>query len=143
MSVTSVSGGERFAGMTDIGTLSEFTSGEIALRVVHGREVAVIRWDDEIFVIGNSCPHQGGSFCRGHLGPLITGKCDGELTHDRDRLMIGCGWHGWEFDLRTGSCLWDESVHVRLYRVEIVEGRVLVGSKGSRSARRARAELGR
>ena len=33
--------------------------------------------------------------------------------------MIACPWHGWEYDLRTGECLWNPRYRVRVYAVEI------------------------
>jgi nitrite reductase/ring-hydroxylating ferredoxin subunit len=41
--------------------------------------------------------------------------------------VIACGWHGWEFDVRTGSAVVTGSRYkVRTYSVRVEDGRVLV-----------------
>jgi nitrite reductase (NADH) small subunit len=121
--------------LVDVGAVDDFEPGVIALREFRGREVAVVRWSDEIFAVGNDCPHQGGPLCHGHVFPYMEGHADGELVSNADRPVIACSWHGWEFDLRDGSSVWDDSVRVRVYKVEIVGDRVLLGSMGARRAR--------
>ena len=62
------------------------------LVTVNGTDVVLFRrrdqttGGDEIFAIGNECPHQGGNLCDGWI--------EGEI--------VTCPLHGWEFDLRTG-----------------------------------------
>ena len=54
------------------------------LVTVNGEDVVLYRRPDEIFAIGNECPHQGGNLC------------DGWIEGD----ILSCPLHGWEFDLR-------------------------------------------
>ena len=65
------------------------TPGKGVRASVNGRDVAVFRRGEEILVIGNDCPHQGGSLC------------DGWVEGD----IVVCSLHGWEFDMRTGACM--------------------------------------
>jgi nitrite reductase/ring-hydroxylating ferredoxin subunit len=75
-----------------------------------GRAIAVFRIDAEIHAVENTCPHEGN--------PLIEGEIlGGNLT---------CAYHGWTFDLATGSCLLGEEA-VRRYPVEVRDGLVLIG----------------
>ena len=78
-----------------------------------GRAIAVFRLDTEIHAVENTCPHEGN--------PLIEGEIlGGNLT---------CAYHGWTFDLATGSCLvGEEAVH--RYPVEVRDGLVLIGLGG-------------
>ena len=69
--------------------LAELPPGKTALVSISGVDVAMFRRGDEIFAIGNECPHQGGSLC------------DGAVEGD----IVICPLHGWEFDLRSGACM--------------------------------------
>jgi nitrite reductase (NADH) small subunit len=75
-----------------------------------GHAIAVFRVDGEIHAFENTCPHEGN--------PLIEGDIlGGNLT---------CVYHGWTFDLATGSCLVGEEP-VRRYPVEVRDGVVRIG----------------
>lgn len=61
-------------------------------RVVHlpdGAEIALFHVNGQIYALDNACPHQGGP-----LG-------EGEIENG----CVTCPWHGWQFDIATGSCL--------------------------------------
>jgi hypothetical protein len=41
--------------------------------------------------------------------------------------ILACPWHGWEFDVRDGHCLWNRGYHLRTYTVEEdADGNVLI-----------------
>jgi nitrite reductase/ring-hydroxylating ferredoxin subunit len=54
-----------------------------------GTEIAVFLVDGNVHAFANACPHEGN--------PL----CEGEILGD----TLTCAFHGWKFDLATGSCL--------------------------------------
>ncbi len=56
---------------------------------VGGRKVALFRAGGVPFALDGVCPHRGG--------PLGEGKVDGGV--------VTCPFHGWRFEVRTGSCL--------------------------------------
>ncbi len=75
-----------------------------------GRAIAVFRVGDDVYAIANTCPHEGN--------PLVEGEVlGGNLT---------CAYHGWTFDLATGSCLVGEEA-VRRYPVEVHDGVIRIG----------------
>src|SRR5262245_2071052 len=76
------------------------------LATVAGQDVAVFRRGDEVFAIGNECPHQGGSLC------------DGMIEGD----IVVCPLHGWEFDLRTAACMTVPGESVPRYQVSVEDG---------------------
>jgi nitrite reductase/ring-hydroxylating ferredoxin subunit len=45
---------------------------------------------------------------------------------DETTPIVACPWHGWEFDARTGRAIWDASVRLRIWRVQVADGRVFV-----------------
>ena len=96
---------------------------------VDGQSVGVFNVGGRYFALSNRCPHQGGPVCEGTLFPhhtakiAPTGRVDEYLDHENP--VICCPWHGWEFDLASGTCLADPSRRVQSYRVE-VEGDEIV-----------------
>jgi len=90
-----------------------------ATALVHGQAVALFRMgDDEVYVLGNHDPFsRTGKLARG-----VVGRRDGVP-------FVGSPLHGHAFDLRTGCCLDDRSVHVPTYQVEVVDGVVRVGPR--------------
>jgi nitrite reductase (NADH) small subunit len=64
----------------------------------------------------------------------VHGLAGGRARHlgrREDVPFVGSPQHGHSFDLRSGRCLQDPSVHVPTYAVEIVEGVVHVGPRSS------------
>ena len=62
---------------------------EPALVSLDGQDVMLYLRGEEIFAIGNTCHHEGGSLCDGWV--------EGEI--------VTCPLHGWEYDLRSGACM--------------------------------------
>jgi nitrite reductase (NADH) small subunit len=92
-----------------------------ATALVNGHAVALFRMgDSEIYALGNHDP-----FARtGMLARGIVGRRD-------DVPFVGSPLHKQSFDLRTGQCLDDPSVHVPTYQVKVVDGVVHVGPRTS------------
>jgi len=84
--------------------------GQAALVTVDGEDVALFRRRDEIFAIGNQCPHQGGS--------LSDGFVEGDI--------VTCPLHGWEFDLRSGACMTVPGESVPRYTVTVEDDAVFL-----------------
>lgn len=84
---------------------------------VEGREIGVFNVDGTYYGIRNVCPHRTGPLCLGRLRPLVV--WDGaDLAYERENEILKCPWHQYEFDIRTGECLFDPALKVRAYRVE-------------------------
>jgi nitrite reductase/ring-hydroxylating ferredoxin subunit len=90
--------------------LAELSPGKTALVTVNGVDVALFRRGDEVFAIGNECPHQGGSLCDGMV--------EGDIAI--------CPLHGWEFDLRSGVCMTVPGESVPHYTVTVEDGHIFV-----------------
>ena len=88
--------------------LAALPSGEAALVLVNGEDVALFRRGDEVFAIGNQCPHQGGNLCDGFV--------EGDI--------VICPLHGWEFDLRSGACMTVPGESVPQFTVTVEDGAV-------------------
>src|SRR6266849_9538504 len=77
---------------------------------IEGRSIALFRVKDEYFALANVCLHRGG--------PLGEGNLSGSV--------VTCPWHGWKFDVRTGSFMVIPTLKVATYRVKEQDGSVMV-----------------
>ena len=93
-----------------VGLVSDFTSGQGKMVVVNGRHVAVFRLGDEFYALDNMCLHRGG--------PL----CDGFIESD----VVTCPWHGWSYEIKTGTMVQDPRVGVSKHDVNVEDGAVSV-----------------
>jgi len=93
--------------------LDDLPQGKNMIVRVNGKEVALFNVKGEIFAISNTCLHAGG--------PLGEGK----LSSD----VVMCPWHGWEYNVRDGSTVFNSNLKVEKYDVKIENDVVLVENK--------------
>jgi NAD(P)H-dependent nitrite reductase small subunit len=86
-----------------VGRVADFPEGEGRKVVVDGRDVAVFRLDGELHALDNHCLHRGGPLCEGFIA----------------RGAVTCPWHGWSFDIRTGTMLQDPRVGVTHHEIRV------------------------
>ena len=92
------------------GGADELRPGACArLELPDGNELAVYNVGGEFYATENFCPHRGA--------PLADGVLCGHI--------VECGWHGWQFDVRTGECL-TVTEKLKTYRVRTEEGMLKV-----------------
>ena len=48
------------------------------------------------------------------------------MTYTRAGEILKCTWHQWEFDIKTGQTLYDPTLRVRTYRVEVDGAQVVL-----------------
>ena len=91
-------------------TLDELPPGA-AKEVEHdGRIYALFNVGGSISAIDGICPHQGG--------PLAEGRVEGTL--------VTCPWHGWQFDVRTGTMPIGPRIKQAVYEVKVEDQDILV-----------------
>ncbi|MFA6914767.1 MAG: Rieske (2Fe-2S) protein [Parachlamydiales bacterium] len=71
-----------------------------------GREIVIFNCDGEFYAIENVCPHMGG--------PLGEGEMDG--------CTVVCPWHGWQFDIKSGSCINMPGENAKKIRISVKDG---------------------
>ena len=69
------------------GKASDMPPGKMIKVSIDGRDILVANIDGEYYATDDSCTHSGSS--------LSEGKLDG--------CVITCGWHGAQFDCKTGK----------------------------------------
>jgi len=99
------------ANFVRVAAVADVPAGTGKCVAVNGREIALFNVDGTYHAIDNTCLHRGG--------PLGEGELDGTV--------VTCPWHGWQYDVRTGRNIMDESEGVDRYEVKVEGGDVLVG----------------
>lgn len=98
------------ARLVKIAEKTDLTEGTGRVVSVEGRSIALFRVKDEYFALANVCLHRGGPLGEGILsGPTVT-----------------CPWHGWKFDVRTGSFTVIPTLKVTTYKVREQDGSLMV-----------------
>jgi len=69
----------------------------------NGQAIALFNVDGTFYAIDNTCVHRGG--------PLGEGELTGET--------IACPWHGWEYNVKDGTCSTNPSACVKTYEVKV------------------------
>lgn len=93
-----------------LGTITDLRPGDCArFELAEGDELAVYNVNGEFYATENFCPHKGA--------PLSEGVMCGHV--------VECGWHGWQFDVRTGECLTVRET-IKTYALKIEDGFVSV-----------------
>lgn len=93
--------------------LEELRSGEARRFDVAGHRIAVVRIDDDVYAIGDTCSHQNVSLSEGEV--------------DTDELTLECWKHGSTFSLETGEALVLPATRpVPVYDVRVDDGQVVV-----------------
>lgn len=88
-----------------------------------GKDIGILNVDGEYYAFLHRCPHLGGPLCDGPVLGLVRSSGPGDIEFDKDRKMLTCPWHGWEFDLKTGQSYWNPTrVRARMMRVQVENG---------------------
>ena len=101
---------EKDAGLWDVGAVDDYADETITGLVLGDSEIVVIKQAGEFYALPDRCTHQ--------RYPLN----DGELLDGK----IRCVHHGATFDLHTGRPTLPAVVKIRLFTVDVIDGRVLV-----------------
>lgn len=117
----------RAMGRYVVASVDEIRPGQRKIVEVAGRSIGVFNLSGEFFALRNRCPHQGGPLCEGKLWGLLESPAPGEFSYTRRGEILTCGWHGWEFDVRTGQSWCDpRRLRARTYAVSVESGSQLV-----------------
>ena len=94
------------ASFIKVAKLTEMPEGSGKLVEAGGKKIALFNAGGKFYAIDNTCKHRGG--------PLADGT------------IITCPWHGWEYDITTGTKLDDASVKLGCYAVKADGDDILV-----------------
>jgi nitrite reductase (NADH) small subunit/3-phenylpropionate/trans-cinnamate dioxygenase ferredoxin subunit len=98
------------ASKTKVADAADVAPGQARVVDVAGRTLAIFNVAGQFYAIDNACPHRGG--------PLGEGDLEGSITV--------CPWHGWRWDVTTGSNTNNPAIRVACYPVTVEQGGVWV-----------------
>ncbi|TLS53310.1 Rieske 2Fe-2S domain-containing protein [Paenibacillus antri] len=90
----------------------------------NGMEIGIFYVDGRFYAYRNMCPHAGAPVCVGHVTDTRLPSQVYEYQVGLEGQVLRCPWHGWEFDLKNGRHLADESIRLRSFEVVEEEGRL-------------------
>lgn len=97
--------------------LSELPSGSQKVVALGATKIALFHFDGEITAIANACLHKAG--------PLAMGKVEKKY----DGLYVTCPWHGWEYNIKSGSAPPGYHDQQAVYSVKVEDGKILLSEK--------------
>jgi nitrite reductase (NADH) small subunit len=98
------------ANFVKVASVADVPAGTGKVCDAQGKQIALFNAGGKFYAIDNTCKHRGG--------PLGEGELDGTT--------VICPWHGWEYDITTGSNLDDANVKLGCYPVKVEGNDVMV-----------------
>ncbi|MEM9776139.1 MAG: Rieske (2Fe-2S) protein [Chloroflexota bacterium] len=93
--------------------------GEKRIVEVNGRSIGVFNVGGDYFALNNRCPHMGGALCEGPVTGTTLPTDQIEFNYGRRDELVRCGWHGWEFEIKTGRCTVDPRMRAKSYQITV------------------------
>jgi nitrite reductase/ring-hydroxylating ferredoxin subunit/hemoglobin-like flavoprotein len=93
-----------------VASAAEIPDGGRKIVELGGLSIGIFHHGGQWYALRNSCVHRGG--------PVATGSLKGDI--------LVCPWHGFQFDVRDGVCVADPSARLDTYKVEVVDGHVVL-----------------
>ena len=97
---------------TKVATTTELGSGAGKKIELNGRDIALFNIGGKFYAIDDTCLHRGGS--------LSEGSCEDKV--------VACPWHGWQYDVTTGSCLTNPRAQQQTYEVKVEGNDILIST---------------
>jgi nitrite reductase/ring-hydroxylating ferredoxin subunit/multimeric flavodoxin WrbA len=110
-------------------SVDELPNGSQKIVQVGAHKVALFHFNNEISAIANACLHKAGPLGLG----LVENKYDGTY--------VTCPWHGWEYNIRTGSAPPGYEDQQAVYEVKVEGNDVLLNEQPVKKAHRAMHDL--
>ena len=98
------------ATLTKVAEVQDLAPGAGKVIQAEGKTLALFNVDGTFYAIDNTCLHRGG--------PLGEG--------DLDDKIVTCPWHGWQYDVSTGTNVMNPAIKVASYPVTVEGGAVFV-----------------
>ena len=103
----------------------EIPAGQRRLVEIEGKSIGVFNVHGRYVAVLDLCPHEFAPVCLGRLGGTTLPSAPGEWLWGREGEILACPWHGWEFDLLSGSCLTDKR-RLRMYEVTVENDQIIL-----------------
>lgn len=110
-------------------TLKELPDNSQKIVQVGPQKVALFNFNNEITAIANACLHKAGPLGLG----LVEKKYDGHY--------VTCPWHGWEYNIKTGTAPPGYKDQQAVYEVKIEADNILISEQPIKKAHRELHDL--
>lgn len=110
-------------------SVSELPPGSQKIVECGSHKVALFHFENEITAIGNACLHKAG--------PLGLGSVEKKY----DGNYVTCPWHGWEYNIKTGSAPPGYKDQQSVYEVKLEADKILISTKPVKNAHRELHDL--
>ena len=98
------------AEFVTVARVEDLQPGTIKTVRAADEQIALARVGDEFYALQNSCAHLKGPLGEGRLADCV----------------VSCPWHGWQYDVRTGTNVFDLAIEITTYEVLVEDGEVKV-----------------
>jgi nitrite reductase/ring-hydroxylating ferredoxin subunit len=93
-----------------VAEVGDVAPGEGKIVQADGEQIAMFNVGGRLYAIHNTCLHRGGPLGEGEL----------------DETTVTCPWHGWKYDVATGTNVRNPAVKVASFNVQVEGTDVLV-----------------
>jgi nitrite reductase (NADH) small subunit len=101
------------------------TNGRV-IATIKGMEIGIFHVNGEFYAWRNVCPHAAAPVCEGQVCGTRLPSLVYEYAYGKDREVVRCPWHGWEFDLQHGRHLANTDMNLRGFPVKVDENDLFV-----------------
>ena len=109
----------------NIGTV-DLAPGERKIVEVDGKSIGLFNVRGNFYALHNRCPHMGGNLCAGPVTGTTLPTERTEFIYGREGELVRCGWHGWEFEIKSGICTVDRKLRAKVYPVTVEDGEITI-----------------
>lgn len=106
--------------------ISKIPDSDALIVDIDERSIGIFNSNGRLYAVKNLCPHKQAPIARGTLeGTMLPTDCPGDFKFGLEGCVLKCPWHGWEFDIETGQCLFGVSnTKVKTYSVKVIDEQV-------------------
>lgn len=112
-------------GFTKVFGTSDLPDGTHKIVKTEKHKVVLFNYNNKISAISNACLHKGG--------PLGAGN----VQKKYDGMYVTCPWHGWEYNIETGSAPPGYADQQAVYEVKIESGEIYISNEPTVRAKKA------
>lgn len=114
-----------------VANCDEVEEGQRILVELEGKPIGIFNVDGEYKAYLSWCAHQSGPLCEGNISGTSSASFDPDTLQVtvewiKEREILNCPWHGWEYDLEDGSCLSREGVVLPSFPVTVEDDEIIV-----------------
>ncbi|TVX99392.1 Rieske (2Fe-2S) protein [Paenibacillus cremeus] len=99
--------------------VEEFEKKDRMIVELKGIEIGLFLVNGNYYAWRNICPHAAAPICEGVVCGTRLPSQVYQYEYGRDKEILRCPWHGWEFGLTDGKHLVESGVRLRGYAVEV------------------------